>query len=747
MYDEQLQKEVLFFPIFKYGHKKYVPFTYAMVIAYLVPTLFIVLLSPLTTNNPLLYQIEYILVAFFYGLLGVLTRSKLRSLLNFIPAFASYLTVQFVVQGLLNLKPPINHPFAMFNTASGPIKNLILTYAPASVSIASYLFIVDLIIVFFIAEVVGFLTATVSTGFWNPKGQFSIFAVIVKVFVIPITLIIIIVLPIFFHGLGSGLDGGAYFLAGASELNLAFNGDGSGGTAAQFSSMDIAALRLHAEKAAYFFSVSDSKFHNLQGNLLVQAVIDWMVSTYPNLAPLQNITVALNLVGSIAELSYVAPELILGLNALTQGFNLTLSYITKGDTSYDDHFNEGLQELNYAFANLTLAWDKTDSSNQHHGIEQAIVKAESLNQIESISNYINLENFTSALNTSVRTVLGIGSAFVQFLNGTYETTVGLANLAQNKLSETDYWMAQAINDFKLSNETLGNIDPGQPVVFEYYSNGDQGASGKTSIEIPVQGIVQLAKDYNSLLIYFAYAGLSSIDMFNGMDGVLTAMGNINWNNTASAANPTFWTDLANSMTLVNNSYNYGLGNLTLASNQASINAGHSYGSLLNPVFKSGSNSFASLFDGLITNLQDNFVDYGYLLNALTYTTYAFRDFSFGSDYFTTWAALFKANGNADNSTSLALKPFAIANFTSSMQNAYSGYEALQLTLNVDPTLKETWSNSLYSPSNNGTILDPSVSGADYSGILILNTTPNDPSNSPLLNIILNLALGDILGSG
>ena len=64
-YKAPLEKEVWFFPIYKYGTKKYVPLKFALPIAYLVPTLLILILSPLSYNNALLFQLEFIFIALF----------------------------------------------------------------------------------------------------------------------------------------------------------------------------------------------------------------------------------------------------------------------------------------------------------------------------------------------------------------------------------------------------------------------------------------------------------------------------------------------------------------------------------------------------------------------------------------------------------------------------------------------------------------------------------------------------------
>ena len=750
----ELQKEVYFFPIFKYGTKKYIPLQYALPIAYLVPTLLIILLSPITYTNALLFQIEYIFIALFYGLLGILTRSKLRSFLNIIPAALSYITVQFVFQGLLQFKPPINDPYAGFNIASQPILDILSNITGLSnvSNIVGYLFLIDLFFIFLIAEIGGFFTAMLSTGFWNPRGQFSVIAVIAKAIAIPFVLIFIILLPFVMHGMNSTIDGIAYVGAGVSELSQGFQAN-SGGQAAQSTGLtvdnvNITLLREHSQKAGEYFSLGYDKFSQLQGNFLLQMVLNAIAQNNPQLKGFENVTKVLDLIGSVSEVSYVLPELFLGFRDLAAGFSQTMPYIGSNSDTYNPNFKTGLKEFSYAFGNLSLAWEKTNNkTGTTHGLKKAIDIARSLEDVPQLANYININKFINATDVAITGLLSMNEAFIQFLNGTYKVTIGMKNLAENKLNSTNYWMNKGIDDFILSNATLSVIPSPAQVAFEFYPNGDGGKTKIETIPIPIAGFVNIAKDLNNLLIRFAYAGLDSINMFSGMDDFMTSVSALNWNNTAFAATAALWNTMGQKLLNVENYYFNGINNITTAAQLANDYKNKSYGSMLDPIFVTGNNSFFSQLSNQIFRLKDNYTDFGLLLEGFTNTTFAFRDFSYGLDVYTQWSQMYVQNGNSDNATSTALRTPGIANFTSSAKYAYNGYLAIQATKGINAQVKSSWMNSLYSEANNGTISDTSISGADYLGIAILKTNPTDPTNQALLNVILAIQLGDIFGNG
>ena len=375
-------------------------------------------------------------------------------------------------------------------------------------------------------------------------------------------------------------------------------------------------------------------------------------------------------------------------------------------------------------------------------MKKAIQIATSLENVPELANYVNIANFTNALSVSIEALLNMKDSFVQFLNGTYLTTIGLANLGHNDFTNSDKYINAGIKEFKLSNTTLSNIPSPGPVVFELYQDGQGGKGQVQSIPIPIDGVVNIAKDLNSLLIYFAYAGLDSIDLFQGMNNVLNQISTINWTDTAGAANPSYWNGLSSQISVVNVSYVYGLNNLTGATNQANINKGHNYGSLLNPVFQ----PFSDQLYQQVINLKGNYTDFRDIINGLVNTVYAFRDFSYGSDLFSQWITAYQANGNNTGVPTYPIGNQSLNNFTSSTQYAYQGYLSIQKATGMDPTSRTNWADSLYQTTNSTT--DKSVSGADYSGIFILNLpTQNNPTNKAILDIIVQLQMGEILGTG
>ncbi len=554
----------------------------------------------------------------------------------------------------------------------------------------------------------------------------------------------IIVLPIFLHGVSSLVTGGSYLGAGFSEFSFIFTNT-TGGKAAQslnLSNINIATLRQHSTKAAQDFNFAYDHLSQLGDNLIVQGIINAIIKSNPQYSGFKNITNALALVKSMSEITYVLPELFLGFQSLQSGLQETLPFITRGDSSFHPDFNKGLGQLSYAFDNFSSAWNESVQGS-YHGIKQALIDALPLQSINSLSNYININEFFGALENATLALLSIKQPFTQFLNGTYLTTIAMANLGLNKLNTSSFWMAQGIKQFIKSNDSLSKIATPPVVAFTIYPNGDGGKSGNNqTIEIPVDGVVKIAKDMNNLLIRFAYGGLSGIDLFQSMDTIMTSIGNINWNQTASAADTTYWNNLNMSVFSFRSYYDSGVGNLSIAGLLAKEDSKKSYGSLLDPVFVQGPNSFFGTLANEVNRLVGNFTDYGHVFDAFVNTTYAFRYFSFGSDLYFRYIEEYNSHGNS--SLAISLHDQTLSNFTLSESYANAGYSALQNTVGINQQVKTNWMNFLGS----STQYNPSASlyAADATGILLLSIYP-PISNQDILNIINRLALGSILGNG
>ena len=741
-----LEKDVWIFPIYKYGKKKYIPLLYALPLAYVIPTLLIILLSPLTYGNGLLYQIEYLLIAILYGGVGLMTRSKLRSLLNIIPAALSYLTIEFLIQGLINFNPPINNPYGSFNVAAVPLGAILsnLGYTQFE-QLPAYLFLVDLLFIYIIGEIGGFYTAMISTSFWNPRGKFGILAIPGKIIAIPLTLVIVIVLPLFLHALGSGVSGGVYMAAGFTELQLAMTG-GTGGQAAQnLDNIDFDKLREHSLKASNYFALSNTRLAQLKDNLMVGAAISYAISTDPNLKGFENISNALDLVGSVSEITYVLPELILGFRALQKGFEATMGAISSQSTTYDPNFKTGLTRLSYAFNNFSEAWKKADPvTGEERGLYKAITLASTLKNVEGLENYVNIAEFINALDVSITALLTLNQPFVEFLNGTYKTTIAIAHLGANDLIGADEWMGSAIEDFIQSNSSLASVPVPDAVKFSFYPSGDKLQA--TEIEIPVDGVIKIAKDLNNLLIRFAFGSKESILVFDAMDSVMTNMDTLNFSDTKSSSDAAYWDGLSTDLAKVQIHFDLGLANLSEAGELSNQYKNKSYGKMLDPVFVQNENSFFNQLGKQITDLVGNFTDFKFTLQAFTNTTLAFKEYSLGANAFNSWHEMYQENPGTNNITMNNSLDLSREKFLNSSNFAKAGYDVLELTQGLEPEAKSSWQGMLYTPTGN-----TSLYGIDLEFVSLVDTVKSTPTDTPQFQLLLEyvnaLALADILGSG
>jgi hypothetical protein len=733
----ELENEVWKFPIYEYGSKKYIPLKYALPIAYIVPTLTILLLSPLANDNALLFQLEYMFIAFVFGFVGVLTRSKLRSFLNFIPAILSYATIEFVLQGLFN--PPLANPYGAFNVLAEPISSIATNLGISGLeSLIVILPVIDVIVILLIAQIGGFFLSVISTGFWNPKGEFGVLSVFSKIIAIPFVIMFIIVLPIFLHAGGSVVGGAAYIGAGAIELQGL---TGGGGQSAQvdLGNLDIDDLRARSERASYFFSRANSKLGQVKGNIFVGVAVQQFVSSSPEYQSFENITNILDLVGSISEITYVLPELILGFDSLTKGFKNTLGLIGDASTTYDPNFNTGLTQLSYAFGNFSEAWVTTDDSGKQRGLFRAIEIASALKDIQGLEKFINIGEFVDALNKSITTLLDLDKAFIQFLNGTYKIVIGMNFLGNNDLNSADQWLSAGLTDFIKSKTELDAVErPGQ---VNFTVN-----LGETStvVEIPIDGVINIARDMNALLIPFGFAAKDSIQLFTSMDSVMTSMDNLNWSDADEISDQTYWNGLTVELQKTQGYYDLAFANITEAEIVVNDIKDNSYGKLLNPVF-TGENGFFSKLSSQVTTMKTNMSDFKFILQGFANTTFAFRDYSFGMGEFNRWYDDYIASGNTTSNNNTLDSAFG--NFTSSQNYAVAGYDVIGLTTGINDEVRANWKSMLYNPSNKSDI--STIYGADESAIstinLIKSSGPDDPNFAIIMSYVEQLQLAGILG--
>jgi hypothetical protein len=734
----------------------------------------VILLSPIVRTNATLYQIEFILLAIMFCFTGILTRSKLRGFLNFIPAFLSYLTIEILFQGLFD--PPLANPYGTFNFISEPLSQVVdnvnfdAELKELLQQVLQYLLVIDLLFIWIIAFFGGFFASTVATGFWNKHGDFKFISVIAKMIAIPMAIIFLIVLPIILHAVSSVAAGGSYIAAGGTELALAFGitiGE-SGGTGAQdtpfdINNLDMTKLREHSANAAKYFSQADVSLQQLKGNFIVGAIMSNLGTFSSDLEGYEDATVLLDVVGVLSEATYAIPDIFQGFKALQVGFENTFQIIGDegpggiGATNsqlnlktnainqvapYNPNFVVGLQNLAWAFDNFSLAWKNNETG---HGLEKALFRASTISEFEELDKLVNLNEFVDAINTTVSILLSTKDAILPFINGTYKTILGMKALGQNAFSEASDWISKGIENFSDSNRTLAALARPKPVNLTI----NPGRSDETYIAIPIDGIVEIAGDLNNLLLSFGYGVKSGIDFFVEMDIIMKAMDDLDMSNALAISNATFWNIVSTSVVNAQSTFNFASSNITEAGTKAGIFVNKSYGEFLDPAFTDPDNSrpdafFRQIAD-LIVETQDNMTDFGHLLNAIGNTTFSFRDFGYAAGEFdpalTEWV---------DNSNSVPLEAVR-TNFTQSRDYAEDAYNSLESAVSINPETKSAWKEMLGDPAVTYDIssIEENLRALSTRAIetitLVLAVPATDPNFQAILDILELLDLDEIFG--
>lgn len=784
MSHEEYPKGPWIFPIYKHGKKKYIPILWSLILAYIIPTVLVIVLSPITRTNALLFQLEIVFVAICFTLTGVLTRSKLRGFLNIIPATLSYLTIEGV-SGFFD--PPIANPYAIFNYLRDPLNQLLVNLEMADTvllggltvsDLLAYLVILDLLFIWIIALIGGLFASTIATGFWNYKGEFKIISVIAKIIAIPMALIFLVVLPILLHGVASVAAGGAYLGAGGSELALAFGVDLGGAVGAQemdfdINNINITKLQTHSKEAAKYFSRADTAFQQMKGNLIVGAVLSNLPSGYE---AFENITATLDLVGAITEITYVIPELFMGFQAIQTGFEYTFGIIEaqaqgtglggatstefRGKTAevqqqvtYNPEFNNtGLANLYYAFANFSKAWDSTEGDSEGHGLKSAIERASSLSQVEALTSMVNIGEFLNALDVTVQALLNLEDSIIPFINGTYKTILGLKALGLNAFDTAGSWIDKAVVDFVQSNTTLATIARPEPVNITLYGNADD-PNDDTTIIIPIDGIVDAAADLNNLLVDFGYGASSGISFFNDMNGIMIDIDDLDFTDVTGISDPTFWDDMSNSLTDARDSFDSAKFYISSAGTKATtFTEENSYGEFLDPLFIEGDGAIFPQVAKFVSDYQGNLTDFTAFMDAITNTTFSFRDFSLGAGDFNDAFETF--NDTSNDAELQAVK----AKFVSSRDYALAAYHALappfgssqEAPTNVNAETLANWKDALYDPDLEPYTINTDAEdlyGIDTKAIemieLIVAQDPSAPEFQEILQLMEDLNLLDI----
>ncbi|MHA1214639.1 MAG: hypothetical protein ACTSPG_05045 [Candidatus Hodarchaeales archaeon] len=661
-------------------------------------------------TNPLLMQIELILVAIGFCLTGILARSKLLGLLSIITAPISWIFL-FIIDALTGGFIP--NPFGLFSGLSGPISTIaasttfqgVVDMEQLAEVLKQVAIVLDLAVVETIAIFLGFFLSTLATGLWTKKeGKLSILSVITKPIAAIFVVLLIITVPFVYHGVANFADGGASLFAGLVEFSDAFGGlGGSGGSGAQAGGLDlsdpnvIANLTAAAQRAAEMFRRSAIAFDQLQGNFLAVLLINSLFpeGTSYNGLNMHELPLILDISEILADFSSELPSLILGYNALVEGFDRTFTVLGESDlggglggsvtATYDPNFKVGL-------INISTAIDYFNQSKS--GVISALTKAQGiLTQVMSgdTGELQIIQEILDEANAGYGIILEVAAGSVYFLNATYKTTLAIEDLGDSDFIGSHQWLDNAASDVSTANTTMQSIDT-------------SGLNRNSTL--PFWGTVEIIKDMTNLLSWFSLAAANSTDAYTKIENVLVALNDLDFN-SSDILNYDF-SPLSANVTSAETAYNAAQTNINTATAISASLTTKSYhewidGSL-GPMLQD--------FSKMLTQFSGNVTAVGNLITALARTVNSVESFTTGFKLFNQTYTEAHTNATTNSGGNSTLESILFFQYFTNdprtnqsdqlmdfaITNASQGWFAVSNAEVISNDVKTSWQRTLYYPS-------------------------------------------------
>jgi hypothetical protein len=695
---------------------KALPLWQSFLAAILAPVIIAVVFGILgSKTNSVLFQLELILVAIAFCLIGILSRSKLLGLLSVISAPISWF-ILFLVDIISGGFIP--NPYGLLSGLAGPITAIaqsgILSGLGADVDelvtlITQIAIIIDLIIVEFLALFLGFLLSTLATGIWTKKGKLSIFSLIIKPFAAVFAIIIIIIVPFTYHGIANFADGGISIGAGAAEFLAFFGGElgGTGGSGAQAGGpiLDlndpevVANLSEAAENAASWFKRSSIAFGQVQGNFLIKALLNY---AFPegresfNGLNMREIPSILDISDILYHLSDELPPLLAGYQNLANGFELTFNVLGQSSigggsgssiegitADYDPNFKVGLDKISMALDNFT---DAEDGVRDALSTAQEIITKVVIDETAGFGVFIDI---VDEAQVGYGVLIDVSRGGIYFLNATYKTTLAVDEMGESDFLGANNYMNGAANDLTTASSTLQAID---------LSGLDPNS------QLPFYGTVKVLQDMTQLLSYFSIAAANGTSCYLAVEKGLTALNGISF--TEGTGFSSGFTHAATNISAANSFFDSAADNMNDASSYANnlTKPENTYGPIIDGSLKPMLNDFSNMIHQFSTNITE----LGYQLRALEHTFFAMQSFSVGAELFNeTWEFELTENGAGPafltgfqgNSTVDLINDTLLM----AIDNASLGWYNLSLATNIPNQVKTSWQNMLFwvSPLGDG----------------------------------------------
>jgi hypothetical protein len=534
----------------------------------------------------------------------------------------------------------------------------------------------------------------------------------VKPFAAVFTILILIIVPFAYHGVASFTDGGVSLGAGAAEFVGAFGVDlGGGGAGSQMDSINFTALSEAAERAESWFRRSSNAFEHVQGNFLIRAVLNALFpegTSYGGLN-MRQIPAILDISDVLAEVSSALPYLLAGYENLTVGFNITFTVLSTTSlgggfggslegfqADYDDTFVDGLNLIQDAIYQFEAAED---------AVSETITKAKTIVDdviVDKNASFGLFAVIVEEADVGYGIILDVAQGGIDFLNATYKTALAIDDLGLSDFGGAHTWMASAALDLSDANDTLKTID--------------SSALSKDS-PLPFWGTVEIIGDMVELLNWFVRAAANATDCYTRIENALETMQTLNF---AEEGVLTYdWNPLSTNVSAASTIFDgakYNINQATLLSTEL---ATKEYGPIIDGSIGPVLNDFSSMLQQFSTNITE----VGNLLNALETTVFSVQSLTEGFSLFNqsyteahNFASgnplLFFSTFNADPRVNRSKDLMQM-----SIDNASTGYSAVDQTSVIPKDVTATWKDVLHQPAPGPTVdPDPSTIPPSIAGI-------------------------------
>ncbi|MHA2203799.1 MAG: hypothetical protein ACW991_08925 [Candidatus Hodarchaeales archaeon] len=677
---------------------KAMPFWMGFLAAVIAPVLIAIVFGLLNSGeNPLLLQLELMLVAIAFCLTGILARSKLLGLLSIVAAPISWVILFFLEMFTSGF---ILNPFGIFSGITGPVSSIaesgLIPQLAAYLDLVTQLAIIlDLIFVEILAIFLGFFLSTLATGIWTKKGELSIFSCIMKPIAAIFTIIILITVPIAYHAVSNSLYGVISLGAGAAEFGDVFGADlgfggGSGaqtGFAIDFNNETLMKELANAsQRAADWFRESADAFDHVQGNFIATILVDYLLSQYG----MENALIVLDFPEILASIATEVPDLMAGYQGLVQGFELTFGVlqgtdlgggfggsVNKIDASYNDTFNDGLNMISNALVNF---------SNAEEGVKDALSKSEDILSELNVGESGDLENIAKIIQEAqigYGIILDVAVGGIFFLNATYKTTLAIEDLGDVDYVGAHDWMEEASEDLTDANETLRAIDT---------EDLEEGI-------LPFWGTVEIITDMTELLTYFARAATNGTECYIEIEDIVVAINAIDFEGEDLASISSDLDDLSSQVTEARMLFDGARYNIENATDLSGTFVDKTYGDIIDGSLKPTLIEFSSMLDQFETNVTE----ISHLLTALDYTLLSAYSFTEGLNLFNSTYNTLRASAGTNGT--LFFETFSvdpdidrsIAYMDYAIDNATDGYDEIELTSVIPSDITIAWKDTLHYP--------------------------------------------------